>query len=142
MKYVVVNPKARTIETVNTGDDVDDIKQVIRQAGLDPAGVDHGSLGRIGYVVDEYGLFVPADQQSYFSIYDKLIAGPTVFYGVDEIGETRDLMKSQLPNVTFYLGRDDVEHAIIFGKIRRPQMSANGRIFWQWPAPRPPETIF
>ncbi len=138
MKYVIIDPKARTIETVNTGDKVDDLKAVIRRAGLDPSAVDHGSMGRrIGYVVFEYGMFTPAAEQNYFAIGAKLIAGPCVLYGVGAMGETVDLMKSQITDVRFYLGANDVEAAIEREEIYRPQMSTDGNIIWQWPQPRP-----
>lgn len=136
-KFVIVKPKARTIETVS------DVDLPLRRADLDPMKVDFGSIGRLlGFVVYEYSLFVPPAEQSYFGIAGKLIAGNAVFFGVGETGETVDLMKSQLPDIRFYLGANDVEAAIASGEIMRPQMSQGGHVFWRWPQPRPRETIF
>jgi hypothetical protein len=135
MKFVTINPKARSIDTVEARE----LRDALVTAGLDPDKVDHGSLGRhAGYVVYEFGMFIPPARQSYFSIMNLLIAGNCVLYGVDPTGETIDLMKSQIPTPSWYLGVNDVEHAIIFGKVRRPEMRVNGAIVWQWPQPAPP----
>jgi hypothetical protein len=135
-KFVIVNPKARKIEAV-------DFESLIHAQALAGLGnVDHGVLGRgvrysIGYVVDEFGLFVPAAEQSYFGSCGLLIAGPAVFYGFDEAGETVDLRRSEFPDVTFYLGVNDVEAAINREEIERPFMAVNGVELWHWPQPAP-----
>jgi hypothetical protein len=132
MKFVIIHPKGRTVVTV----DKPSLHAAQAEAGL--GNVDHGSIGRgIGYVVDEFGLYRPVDQQHYFGCAGRLIAGASVFYGVDEAGETIDLMKSQIPDVRFYLGANDVEAAIERGEIERPQVVINRSILWRWPQPAP-----
>jgi hypothetical protein len=134
MKYVIVNPKHRAWST----QDFPDIDTAKRAAGLDPGSIDHGMLARsVGYCVYEFGLFVPPAEQSYFSIGKTLIAGPALFYGVGEAGETIDLMRSQLPTPFFYLGANDVEAHIQAGDILRPTMAFNGELIWKWPDPAP-----
>lgn len=139
MKYVTIDPKTRKIETV----EAESLHDAERTIGLDPGQTDHGSLGRdsgggIGYVVFEYGLYVPSAEQSYFGIAGRLIAGAAVLYGFDEAGESVDLMKSTIPDVRFYLGINDVEAAIERGEIARPALTINGSAIWEWPAPAPP----
>lgn len=132
MKFVVINPKNRSIDTV----DVWKLQDAEAIAGL--GNVDHGSLCRgIGYVVYEFSMFVPPSEQHYCGIAGHLIAGAAVLYGVDEAGETIDLMKSQIPDVRFYLGVNDVEAAIERGEIKRPQIAVNNAVLWQWPQTPP-----
>jgi len=136
LKFVIVKPKERTIETV----DAKELVLAEEMAGLKPNAVDHGTLSRsLAYVVYEFGLFVPAEEQSYFSIGHRLIAGPCVLYGYDERGDTVDVLKSQIPDVRWYLGKNDVEAAIDAGEIMRPKAHRNGVKLWQWPEPPPPE---
>jgi hypothetical protein len=111
-----------------------------KSAGL--AGVDHGILmhsprSSIGYCVYEYGMFVPADEQDYFSIGELLIAGPAVFYGIGEYGDAIDLQKADFPHVRWYYDSNDVEAAIQCNEIARPMMSVNTDVIWQWPDPQP-----
>jgi hypothetical protein len=132
VKFVVINPKYRTIVTTNA----DSLHEAQVSVGL--GSVDHGLIARgIGYVVDEFGLYKPVAQQHYFGCAGRLIAGASVFYGIDEAGETVPLMRSQIPNVRWYLGANDVEAAIERGKIQRPQIAVNGTVLWQWPQPAP-----
>ena len=132
MKFVVINPKKRTVETVRCESLID----AQTAAGL--GNVDHGMLARrIAYVVDEFGLYANPLTQSYSGIAGRLIAGVSILYGIDEAGETVDLMKSQVPDVTFFLGVHDVEAAIERGEIIRPVSSFNGQEFWHWPQPAP-----
>jgi hypothetical protein len=131
-QYIIVNPKDRTIKPV-LAETLDEAKLV---AGLAIDSTDHGSLVRgLGYVVYEYGLFVPPAQQSYFGVAGKLIAGTAVFYRYDDMGETQDLRLSEFPDVRWYLGVNDVEASIDRGEIVRPTMSMNNVVFWQWPDP-------
>jgi hypothetical protein len=136
VKFVVINPKKRTIETV----DCESLIDAQTAAGL--GNVDHGMLAaRIGYVVDEFGLYSSPMTQSYFGIKGRLIAGVSVLYGIDDAGENVPLMKSQVPDATFYLGVNDVEAAIARGEVARPISSFNGREFWRWPQPAPKGVI-
>jgi hypothetical protein len=135
-RFVVVNPFARKIEAVETETLID--AQTL--AGL--GNVDHGVLGRgphfsIGYVVDEFGLFVPVSEQKYFGTCGVLIAGTAVFYGFDQAGETVSIRRSEFPDVTFYLGINDVEAAITREEVERPVIAVNGMVIWEWPNPAP-----
>ena len=133
MKFVAINPKAKTVETI----DAPEVPDALLMIGLTPGEVDHGMLApRLGYVVHQYSLFVPPAEQSYFSVAGRLIAGPCLMYGVGEAGETVPLMKSMLPFVRFYLGVNDVEAAIERKEVLRPQMSVNNDVIWAWPQPR------
>ena len=133
-QYVIVDPKKRTVTSITC----DSIFDAERAAGLNPGEVDHGSLSRrVGYVVYQFGAFVPPSEQSYCSIAGHLIAGPAVFYGCDEGGETVDLRKSELPDVRWYLEVNDVEAAIERDEIVRPIIAVNGIVLWEWPQPAP-----
>lgn len=133
MRYVIVKPKTREVYANN----FDTIQDAMVDAGLEPHAVDMGVLARgLGYVVYEYGLFDPPSQTSYCGIAGRLIPGPTVLYGFDEAGETIDLRRSEIPDVAFYLGVNDVEAAIDRNEIERPEISVNGAVLWQWPQPR------
>lgn len=134
MKFVVVNPKTRTVETIDTKG----LCEALVQAGLDPEAVDHGMIDRrLGYVVFEYGLFQTPGEQHYFGMNGRLIAGVAVLYEIDEMGDTVDAMKSAVPEVRFYLGINDVEAAIDRGEVARPVISVNGLTVWAWPSPPP-----
>jgi hypothetical protein len=133
MNFVIVDPKKRSVETADLGD----LHSALLQAGLSPGEVDHGAISRgIGYVVAEFGLYVPPAQQHYCGIAGRLIAGSTVLYG-HEGGETVDLMASAIPDVTFFLGINDVENAIFAGAVKRPVIRVGGALLWQWPQPAP-----
>lgn len=133
MKYVVIDPKARTIKSV----DVVHINDAVEGAGLQPGAVDYGSLANgLGYVVYEFGHFVPCAEQHYFSIGRTLVSGTAVLYHYDEAGNTLDLLRCEVPDVRFYLGANDVEAHIQAGEIERPYMGVNGVVHWQWPQPR------
>src|SRR6187431_2878619 len=114
-RFIAVNPRKRTKEVISHNTVFD------AQEAIGLTAVDHGIICQgLGYCVYEYGLFVPVSQQHYFGIGGQLIAGPAIFYGFDETGETVDLRLSELPDVTFYLGVNDVEAAIDRGEINRP----------------------
>ena len=131
-RFVVINPRKRTVEAVT----FDDVVQAMATVGL--ASVDHGVLGRgLGYCIYEHSLFVPPSEQHYCGLGGHLIAGPAVLYGFDHEGETVDLLLSQIPDVTFYLGVNDVEAAIYRGEIERPFIAVNGVRHWEWPQPAP-----
>ena len=133
MKYVLVNPILRTA----TAGDYASLQDAEVAAGLDPGKVDHGMISRsIGYVVFEFGLFVPPAEQSYFAIGQTLIAGSAVLYGVNAWGESVNLHRSTIPDIRWFLGANDVEAAIEAREIIRPQTAVNGSVMWQWPDAR------
>lgn len=133
MQYVLVNPILRA----TLGRSYASLQDAEVAAGLDPGKVDHGMLTRsIGYVVYEYGLFVPPADQHYFAIGKTLIAGSAVLYGVNAWGETVNLYRSTIPDIRWFLGANDVEAAIDAGEIVRPETAVNGVVTWRWPDAR------
>jgi hypothetical protein len=136
MRFVIVDPKQRTIKTV----DCADIIEAQDLAGL--GDVDHGMIGRnpkggIAYCIGDQSMFEPSPaQQSYCGLAGRLMAGPLVLYAFDERGETKDLRRSEVPDVQWYLGVNDVEAAIDRNEIARPIIAVNDIILWQWPQPR------
>ena len=131
-RFITINPRKRKVEAVS----FDNIVQAIASVGL--ANVDHGVLARgLGYCIYEFSLFVPPSEQHYCGLAGHLIAGPAVLYGFDQAGETVDLRLSEIPDVTFYLGVNDVEAAIDRGEVNRPFMAVNGVELWHWPQPAP-----
>lgn len=117
--------------------DLPDFDAALRAVGLAPGHVDHGSLSPwLAYAVDEFGLFVPPEEQSYFALPGGALgAGNAVLYAVGDRGETVDLL--QLPPLRFYgRGRLEVERAITRCEVARPVMSVNGVVLWKWPEPR------
>jgi hypothetical protein len=102
--------------------------------------VDHGTITRgIGYVVYEFGFFVPVDQQKYAAIGNRLIAGNAVLYAYDDSGETVDFTEGDIVrHITFFGDAVAVESAIDDGILVRPQTAVNGEVLWQWPDPPEP----
>lgn len=132
MKYGIIKPKQRQV-LVEHFETIHDAQAF---AGLD--NVDHGVLATgLGYVVYEFAMFVPPAQQSYFGLCGRLIAGPAVLYGFNKLGDTIPLRRSEIPDVSFYLGVNDIEAAIERGEITRPYMEINNIRLWQWPHPAP-----
>ena len=135
MKFVIIDPKQRTVTTV----DCEDIIEAKALAGL--GDVDHSTIGRgpnggIAYCMGDQSMFDPPPaQQSYCGCAGRLIAGTAILYGFDEAGKEVDLMKSAVPDVQFYLGVNDVEAAIDRGEVKRPVIAVNGTVIWQWPQP-------
>ena len=99
--------------------------------------VDHGVVvPGVGIVVYEYGLFVPPNEQHYFSIRTRLYAGNAVLYAFDKMGETVSLARHQVPEIVFMPNAASVERSIELGLVQRPQMAVNGVVTWEWPQPR------
>jgi hypothetical protein len=133
MNFAVITPSKQ--ETIIA--DFSDLDTALRAADLHGRGVDHGMLmlgvHRIGIIVYEYSLFVPAAEQSYFAIHGRLYAGNAVLYGVADSGDTADL--PFMPEVFFMPNQYAVERSISLGLITRPYMAVNNEITWQWPQP-------
>ena len=142
MMFGIIDPERRTYRHQIEAPDVND---ALVQAGLTPGKVDHGVLfrlstrGGIGYVVYEYGMFVPAARQHYFAVGDTLIAGRTVLYEFAENGRTIDLHPDWVIAPRWFSSVEEIEAAIEAGEVRRPQMAVNGEVLWQWPQPAPPD---
>jgi hypothetical protein len=147
-RYIVIDARAKS-ETVMH---LNSFEDALKNAGLTPGKVDHGTIRRgLAIVVDEYGLFVPPDQQRYFAIGRHLYAGPAaVLYGFDEQGETIDVDIQYCrhgfhPLSPTRFGRwfdsiDEIEAAIAKGEIDRPVIGSSDQIIWKWPGPRPDMT--
>jgi hypothetical protein len=134
MKYVIVDPAKKTVQTVN----VDTFETAKAIVGLKM--VDHGSLTKhLAYCVDEYGLYKDPRDQNYFSIGPILFAGGAVFYEVDDMGETINIKKE--PPVMFYRDASQVEHAITLKQVIRPTVAVNGDVLWRWPQKKPDLSI-
>jgi hypothetical protein len=135
MKFAIVDPKAKQVRLI----DVSDAHNAYRRAGLDPMKVDHGMLTRdIGVVVQEYGFFVTPELQSYWAVGRHLYAGAAVLYAIDDQGRTINLAAGKLPS-PLWLDAHDAEEMMRAGRIERPVIAVNGKVLWQWPAPRPRE---
>jgi len=118
--------------------DCESIHEAERAAGLSPGVVGHGAVDwRIACVVDDFGMFVPPEQQSYVMINGRLFAGNMLLYGVNEAGETIDLDNVDSLRPVFLHGREEVEAVIQQGLVKRPALSINDETIWQWPEPRP-----
>jgi hypothetical protein len=108
--------------------------------------VDHGVLTRrdnysLSYVVHEFGLFVPVEQQRYAAVGGRVIAGNAVIYAFDQAGETVDVRdENAVRSATTWLPTIfDMQRAIAFGLIQRPVIMVNGEMIWRWPEPAPPD---
>jgi hypothetical protein len=108
-------------------------------AGLKPLQTDIGAIIMgVSIVVYEFGLYLPAKDQSYFTIGRELYVNSGLLYHWDAEGETRPftdrLFRICTPTFMTY---DEVEEAIKKGTMNRPTMKLNNEIIWQWPNPKP-----
>ena len=131
MKFVIIDATAREVKTV----ECETLQDAEALAGLDKGKVDHGSIARnIGYVVDEHGLFKPIAEQHYFVMNSRLVAGNSVLYAYNDLGDTIDMQRA--PMIFFLENRLEViESAFAKGICHRPQLKINDKIIWQWPEP-------
>lgn len=129
IKYCIVDPALQRTHV----DQFASIEDAQRAAGI-VGHVEYGTAARRHcIIVAEFGLFEPVEQQNYFSIGPNLYAGGAVIYAYDEAGETIDYT-GPLP-IQFYNAAMFAEQAIVMGRVRRPTMAVNGKVFWQWPQP-------
>jgi hypothetical protein len=128
MQFAIIDVNDKTVVPVECPD------LVVAQTMVGLKKVDHGVVAPgIGIVVDEFGLYVPPDKQSYFAIFGRLYAGHGVLYAFNKGGESVDLIA--IPPVLFMPGAAAVERCIELGTVQRPQISVNGVVTWQWPDP-------
>jgi len=133
MKYVAVLVEGRVAVELDQPTFADALSAV----GLSLNHIDHGMVRPgVGIAVYEFGLYVPAKRQRFFSIDRKLYAGTALLYGVDARGETVDLASDSVA-VRFYADLPEIERAIARGQIDRPVFAAGGEVLWRWPEPRP-----
>lgn len=135
MRFIIIDPRERTVRDV----ECKELRGAVIQSGLEPDRTDHGSFGRdetghgYGFVVYEFGLFVPKDRQHYFALNRYLVAGTLVQYGYDQMGDTIDA--KPLPTPPRWLTGDEAEAEMQAGTLDRPQQSVNGEVLWRWPEP-------
>ena len=130
MQFVIVYPSRQNTIVA----DFTTLRAAQRFAKL--GNVDHGRVAPgVGIVVAEFGLYVPSSEQSYFTIGGTLFAGNAVLYGFDSKGESTDLL--MIPDIGFLQNAAAVERNIALGLVQRPQITANGKVIWQWPDDRP-----
>ena len=143
MKFGFLDSEAKACSIVEA-DNLRDLYPKIIPAHLDPqpgsaSHVDHGMMrATTGFVVYEYGMFTPKEKQNYSSLFTRFIAGNALFYECDEMGETIDFTSREMfQRVIFYKDWRQAAEAMNRGELHRPEISVNGEVFWQWPAPKP-----
>ena len=136
MKFLLIDPKARRLRV----EWFPDLFFAKLEAGLEPDQVDHGHVARnLSVVVFEFSLFVPPEEQCYFSLGSKLFGGSAVMYQTDAAGETIDfnttISTAIFPNpgwLRWYRSVAEIEAAISGGTLVRPQTMLNDTIIWAW----------
>jgi len=136
MKFLLIDPKARKLHV----GDFPELNDAKIAAGLNPREVDHGTVARrLSIVVYEFSLFVPPEEQFYFSLGDQLFAGSAVIYQTNSIGETvnfdKTILTATFPNpgwLRWYRSVNEIEAAISGGTLRRPQTAVNDTVLWSW----------
>ena len=136
MKFLAVLPQGRVAEIIEASD----FNAALTMVGLRSGRIDFGTIIRrpdntgIAYAVYEFGLFVPPDQQHYFSFGSQLVAGNAIMFAFNEHGDEVDM--TERVEITWYANVEEIELAIAAGKIERPMTVMNGAVLWQWPEPR------
>lgn len=136
--YVIINPDDRTIELHN----VSDYNDAIALANLSQGELDFGSIGfhhdlTFIIVVYEFGLMNPK-QSTYFRLGPQLFNGNAVIYAANIEGATVDFPSSiaeywkDCSKFEWFANANEVEAAIAAGRVRRPQSSINGQVYWTW----------
>lgn len=140
MKFIAIKPDIRTLQYLEG----DDPFKAIERLGIDPMRTNHASLGKdVSIILDEIGL-LREEQQEFFTLGNRLFAGPAIVYQIDDEGETIDTQPWVLEQIaracTFYNSRESVEAAIQRKNIERPQNGIttwkggqpHTEIFWEW----------
>lgn len=128
MRYAVVNAENETVSLV----DHNDLDEVKKSAGLEPLGVDHGTVKTgLGIILYEFGLLEP--NEHYFILNRTLYAGNAVLYAFNEHGETVSVPRSVLAfEIKFLHSINAVEAALKKGEADRPYTSINGVKISEW----------
>lgn len=133
MKFILIDA---TAQTARVGD-YRNLTVAEAAVGLEVGGVDHGTLVRgLGYVVSEFGLFDPVDEQRYFAIGTLLVAGNCVCYAYDQSGQTTDIESIDFA-IRFFKDVPEIERAIEQGLVLRPRIAVDNQEIWRWPDPAP-----
>ena len=131
MRFLAINPTDATVKPIYATD----IFAAAAHVGLHRDRLDNGLICRgLAIWVYEFALYMR--QQRYFSIGQQLFGGMAVLEQVDSAGETVDV--DEPPAVLFFRDNAEVEHAIKYGDVRRPEFRINDKLLWQWPEPTPP----
>lgn len=134
-KFVVVDPREENAFVVSE----EDLTDVETSQNIGP--VDHGILARgIGYVCFEYAMYVPKEEQRYFTILGtrKLFAGTNIFYGYNILGHTIDLGDiREIGDIAWLPNYQVVEEMIATGVVLRPEIRVGKSLIWKWPDPQP-----
>lgn len=135
MRFIVIDParcEVKMIEKKNLDD-------ALRATGLRLSKVDFATLfvGDDGWgleiVVYETGLRESPSKHRFFSLGECLFAGSAIIFAFNAKGDTvtlPDIIRN--PPVTFYRSYREVEAAIQRGELQRPQITANGKVVWEW----------
>ena len=145
MKFGIIDPQAKTFDVI----DAANIMEAYARVRLDPMKTDHGTVflmnndHRACCIVYEFGFFIPAREQHYFAIGQRLIAGRALIYEADRHGYTVGLSDEAVAlireGLVWFTSADEVELAIAAGAVPRPELAVNGEVLWAWPDPAPPE---
>lgn len=127
MQFGLINAKTKTAHL----EQFDDLWAALTPVGLRMGEIDFGAITRwLHIVVYEHGLYVPADEQSFFSVSGQLYAGNAVVFACDDVGETVSLDK--LPPILWFKDASAAELAIQRGDVMRPQIKYGDVVHWQW----------
>jgi hypothetical protein len=136
MLFAAIKPKQQKVIPIEARD----FAEALPQAGLKSGEIDFGAFRRdddylIGYAVYEYSNFVAPQEQSYAIFNGAFIAGNALVYYANPMGETISLPNiAMIQKLTSYLpAARDVEQAIADGRVRRPAIVINGKVYWAWP---------
>ncbi len=131
--FILIDPTNHSVLNLET----QTLDDALHAAGLNHGEIDHGTVAQgFGIVVYEYGLTNPKTNH-YFGLNGQLFNGPAIIYAFDIRGETisclfelAEILKNEA--IGWLDSKDEVERAIKEKKIRRPQITVNGTIFWNW----------
>ena len=128
MRYAVVVVQNENIYLTDRHT-IDDAKKL---AGLEPLGVDHGTVKTgLGIILYEFGLLEPMTH--YFILNRTLYAGNAILYAFNEEGETVPVPRSVLAfEIKFLHGVNAAEAALKKGEADRPYTSINGVKISEW----------
>ena len=145
MKFGIADPQAKTFDV----DDFANVMEAYARVRLDPMRTDHGTVfimandHRAMCIVYEFGFFIPAKDQQYFAVGERLIAGRALIYEADRHGYTVGLSDEAVATIrdglVWFDTAEEVELAILAGAVPRPELAVNGEVLWAWPEPAPPE---
>ena len=125
-RFVHIDPKEQVFKVVY-GENPEDVYPPSLARG-----VDHGWLARgLAIIVWQHGLL--ESDGPYFVQNGQLFSGDAIVYAYDGTGETVDVPPDFGPTGTLWLrNRRAVELAISSGVIRRPCVTVDGKVTWEW----------